>query len=660
MSTAEQLFLFPKDEIRHMERDYRKTFGNTMADFIEQEARIIASNYHDQCAHILVDRFLEMNKVIREMPAEPSKKQYDKGVQDILSLAEPSEISKEIEMVVNNTDVYNYYQDFIERFNADLFHQLYIKCSFTGEATIHLNQLAMAQVKANIDQLHQYIKSLREHNQLIEQIQKKRQGNNILKTGASIIGLGLGIPFLGMGLGALLGAGDKQKIQESLGNIFNHIDFLEESLYDTVGKLGDSLYLLFLTLIGGTFIAVDHALQTQNIRIEKMDDNHVIVYALTHEEKARFEKWFHVSITGITELVKEKRWPEAIRIVKEMHQMIAEKPVHSFHEIVPNKSALYIAHVYYYAVYQEALLEEYRAGHIESFLTQSKAFWDTIILYPLEKDFPAFASHPAHFIFLYVKQYMHHYPNELYWLNKANEYISKRHENTVLNGEYGADPKDYAQNTTTYFLINEFYHQINKVRTHHSGRKYMEQLYRQLTDEKLTQLIAIDSALNHSDSLTVFLHSIYDRRRKAKRAPFLRWSLRLAIASVFLALLFFVSKPILQKVGDTTEAVGEKISESPSFISEKWEDLKSSVTEMWSSIFGNDEDIIHQVMITEPTINIRETPSLDGNIIATGYKNEAYSYLNEEQVDTEGVTWLKIELNDGRIAYVSDKVSVIQ
>ena len=665
MNNVEQLFKFPKDEIRRIEGDFRKTFGNTMSQFIEQEARIIASNYHDQCAHILVDRFIEINKVVKELPAEPTKKQYDKFVQDILSLAEPSEIANEIEIVITNTDVYQYYQDFINRSDGDLFHQVYIKCAFSKEATILLNQLAMSQMKASIDQLHQYINSLREHNQLIKRIQEKRQGDSILKTGASIIGLGLGIPFLGMGLGALLGGGDKQKIQESLGNIFDHIDFLEESLYDTVDKLGDSLYLLFLTLVGGTFIAVNGALHTQNIRIEKMDDNNTIIYALTHEEKEKFEKWFHVSITGITELVKEKRLLEAIRIVKEMHQMIADKPLHSFHEIVPNKSALYIAHVYYYAVYQEALLVEYRAGHIDSFLTQSKAFWDTMILYPLEKDFPAFASHPAQFIFLYVKQYMRHHPNELYWLNKADEYISIRHENIVLKGEHGENPKDYAQNITIYFLVSEFYRQTNKIKTNRSDRKYTEQFYRQLTDEKLAQLIAIDSALNQPDALTEFLHTIYERRKKAKRAPFIRWSLRLAVATVFLALLIVVSKPIIQKIGDTTEVVSYKFSESTSFLGEQWVSLKSSVTGIWSSVFGNDVGITssvsaQQVMIIEPTVNLRETPSLEGNIIATGYANETYSYLSEEQVDTVGVTWLTIQLTDGRIAYVSKKVTVIR
>lgn len=665
MSNVEQIFKYPKPEIIRMEKDYKRLFGNKMAQFIEQEAHVISAAYHDQCAHILVDRFIEINKVVQSVPENPSKKQYDQIVQQILSLAEPSAIANEIQRVVNNSDVYEYYKYFIEKSDKDVFHQLYVKCAFTKEATINLNQLAMGQMKSSIDDLSEYIKSLQAHNQLINSIQERRKGDSFIKTGASIVGLGLGIPFLGMGLGALIGAGDKKKIQESLGNIFNHIDFLEESLYETVDKLGDSLYLLFLTLIGGTFIAVNHTLNTQNLRIEQMNDEHIVTYALTPEEKTKFEKWFHVSITGITQLVKEKRWSEAIRIVKEMHQMIADTPIHSQYEIEPNKSALYIAHVYYYAIYQEALLEEYRAGHIDSFLTQSKAFWDTLILYPLEKDFPSFASHPAHFIFLYVKQYMHRYPNELYWMNKSVEYISKRRENNILLGEYGENTTDYAQNVMIYFLMTEFYNDVMKLKTRRNDIKVKEFNYKQITNEQVEHLIAIDNALNHPDALTKFLHSIKDRQKKEKRVPFIRWSIRIAAAAILLIFLVMVSNPIMGMLDDAKNSAGEKISESTTFIGDKWESVKLNVSSLWSSLFEDEENnevttFPKQVIITEPAVNIRDKPSLDGYVIVTGYMDEFYNYLNEEQTDATGVTWLTIQLSDGRIAYVSKKVATIQ
>lgn len=93
MSNVEQLFKLPIDEIRRMEGDFNKIFGTTMAQFIQQEAKVMASNFHDKCAHILVDRFIEMNKFVKELPAKPSKKQYQiindlnekhKGLQHII------------------------------------------------------------------------------------------------------------------------------------------------------------------------------------------------------------------------------------------------------------------------------------------------------------------------------------------------------------------------------------------------------------------------------------------------------------------------------------------------------------------------------------------------------------------------------------------------
>lgn len=663
MINIEHLFEKPKNEIQSMENDFQKLFGNHLANFIITEAKLISSQYHDKCAHILVDRFVEINKVVGKLPTEPTKKQYNEFVQNILSLAEPAEISKEIGLVINNRDVFKYYSEFLERSDKDYFHELYKKYAFTKENTILLNKLAMVQIKDSINQLNIYIQSLKSHNKLIKSIQEKRKGDGILKTGASIIGMGIGIPFLGMGLGALLGAGDKQKIQESIGNIFNNIDFLEESLYETVDKLGDSLYLLFLTLIGGTFISVNNALKTQNIHIKKMNKKNEVIYSLTSEEKLKFEKWFQVSITGITELVKEKRWPEAIRIVREMHKMIADKPIHSHHQVLPGKSALYLAHVYYYAVYQEALLAEYYAGYIESFLKQSQAFLDTLILYPLEKDFPAFASHPSVFLFLYVKNYIGHQPNKLFWPEKASEYISKRHENVVLEGEYGENPIDYSKNMTHFFIIVQFYDQINKTKLIKNERKYIELMYQAITDEKIKQLIMIDQSINQPDEFTEFLQTLSNKKKKARRAPYIRWSFRLVVVGLILALLVVVSRPLIPKVLNTTNAIGDRFSHSIEFLDEKWNSFKTSSSELWASIFNNmtgDTNDLGSIVITEPTVNIRETPSLNGRVIETGYAEETYSFLNEEQVDKDGVTWLTIKLSDGRKAYVSKKVSSIQ
>lgn len=651
MNKLEKLFTFPKEEIIRLEADLTKQFGITRADFIKKEARQIASQYQDKCAHLLVNRFVEMNQVVEGLPSKPTKKQYDAFVKNILYLAEPAEIAKEMGKVIEQDEVYRAYRDFIERSDRDQFHQLYLKNAFPEATVLRLSQLAMVHMKKSIEQLHHYIDSLHAHNQLINQIQEKRQSTGILKTGASLIGLGIGIPFLGLGLGKLLGAGDKQKIQESIGNIFEHIDFLEESLYDTIAKLGDSLYLLFLTLLGGTFVTVSQVLQSENLCITGMGTDKVIQYSLTPEEKTRFENWYQFSINGISELIKEKRWHDAIESVKKMHHIITGKPIHAKHEIVPNKSALYMAHVFYYSVYQEALLEEYRLGHTDSFLTQAKAFWDTLILYPLEKDLPSFASHPAQFIFLYIKEYIDKHPNELDWLSKADEYIGKRHETNVLKGEFGENPKDYMENVKTFFIGLEFYDHVYK-RKAFSKRKYREKMYSILTEETINHFIEIDNSLQHPDEFTVFLHTIKDKKMKAKRAPYIRWTLRVVIAVLFIMLITVSVKPFSPKV--TTG-----LTDSISFINQKWGSLTSTVGSKWNSIFDEEDEIVEDfglIRIAEDTVNIRQSPSLNGKVIATGYADETYRFLDEEQLDTAGVTWLTIQLSDGQIAYVSKKV----
>src|SRR5690606_15551107 len=134
--------------------DITTQFGRVMAEFIIKEAKYTASLYHDKCAHLLVDRFIEMNKIVERLPAQPNKEQYDQFVQDILSLAEPAAIYKEMEMVVLNSDVYHYYEDFIKLSERDMFHQLYVNYSFTKDAVMQMNQMAMGQIEDSIHQLH--------------------------------------------------------------------------------------------------------------------------------------------------------------------------------------------------------------------------------------------------------------------------------------------------------------------------------------------------------------------------------------------------------------------------------------------------------------------------------------------------------------------------
>ncbi|MBO1511814.1 SH3 domain-containing protein [Metabacillus bambusae] len=54
--------------------------------------------------------------------------------------------------------------------------------------------------------------------------------------------------------------------------------------------------------------------------------------------------------------------------------------------------------------------------------------------------------------------------------------------------------------------------------------------------------------------------------------------------------------------------------------------------------------------------NIRQTPSLNGKIVADIKEGETVTYLDEEQTDDKGITWLKVETDAGKEGWVSERI----
>src|SRR5690606_31510382 len=100
-----------------------------------------------------------------------------------------------------------------------------------------------------------------------------------------------------------------------------------------------------------------------------------------------------------------------------------------------------------------------------------------------------------------------------------------RRKHSVLKGEFGDNPEDYMENVKTFFIGIEFYNHFYRRKDRASGN-YIEQMYRQLSDEVIDQFIRIDSSLQHPDKFTDFLQTFKTRKAKARRAPYIRRSLQ--------------------------------------------------------------------------------------------------------------------------------------
>ncbi|MDQ0231386.1 SH3 domain-containing protein [Metabacillus malikii] len=54
--------------------------------------------------------------------------------------------------------------------------------------------------------------------------------------------------------------------------------------------------------------------------------------------------------------------------------------------------------------------------------------------------------------------------------------------------------------------------------------------------------------------------------------------------------------------------------------------------------------------------NIRETPSLNGKIVDSLKIGETITFLEEEETDNKGITWLKVETENGKKGWISSKI----
>src|SRR5690606_4902530 len=130
---------------------------------------------------------------------------------------------------------------------------------------------------------------------------------------------------------------------------------------------------------------------------------------------------------------------------------------------------------------------------------------------------------------------------------------------------------------------------------------YIEQMYRQLSDEVIDQFIRIDSSLQHPDKFTDFLQTFKTRKAKARRAPYIRRSLQAVAIAAILFIAFAAAKPVLPKVASG-------FTNSSSYIGEKWGDLTSAVSGLWQTTSAKDPESVEElrnVRITEATVNIR-------------------------------------------------------
>lgn len=634
--SIEKKFLKPRDEIQKIQSDLIFHFGEDFAAFINEMAIELAAEYHESISRIILKPFVKVNEDAAALPQNVSKEQYYAFLNKAFEKTNPKRIMNRINEVLNSKDVVKSYNWAIEQLeDSSSVKGFFEKAKFSKNVIISLQHHALINIAEVLDSLKAYIHNLKDHEKLMHDIKEKRSSNSAIKTGASLLGLGIGIPFLGLGLGAIMNAGDRSRISNSINNLINHLDLLSDQMFQTITNMNHALHLLFLTLLGGTAVAVNEMLKRKHCCIAEVHEDS-IHYDLLNDEKNRFYKWVETNVNAMEQLGEQRRFADLILLAKTFYTEVKANPIHARILLPNNYTAIYLAHTYYFAAYQEALLEDYRNQHIDSFLTRGAELIKNLEITLLDAPFPKFASNPSIFFILFLKERHRH--KEATTADSVGRKMMSRVFNRFKHGQFIYEDAIEQPSNAGFmlFLLYELEHTTTGLtedeKSFHKDIQYI------FEKEELHMLIEIDKSFGHKDEVSTYIQSLKSRRKLYNAGAFTRKSIKWLLIIVLLAVITFSVYKFATPAKDTVLGWWE-------YITSQFEE--EAVVE-WNE----------QVKIINDVANIRTAPDYNnGDILTVAVMDEQYTFTGNKLEDQSGedIVWLEIIVND-EYAYVSAKL----
>jgi hypothetical protein len=587
-------------------------------------------------------RYEKLQELEDSFPEKPTKEDHSLYLKEFFRLTDPGVVSADLKEALKFDFIEREYRQFIDKMSAQEYGEIFKRYTYPSHFFNGLKAAILHHIQQLTSALKTYAEMIGKHAILLDSINQGKKGKAFIKGGASLVGMLVGIPFAGAGVGALMGGNDETRINDSLNKVFKNWNIYIDRFNEFLSSLEENYRLAMMTIYGGTILRVNDQLGALHFTFEQMAllSCHYTL-TITDKERKDTKKWIEETTAGIRELIKRKSWREAIKVSKELLQIISKRPITARTELYDGKSGIYIANLFYYAAFQEALLEEYRNGHVDSFYQTVQKLYKELPLLVRDQHLEADFSSSGELVFRFVKAALQKgKPEDLRIVLEYLQRVSERLENGMgYMGEVPETTGDFFKEYKTYIILEKFLSDVFSINIDEDNDEPDIHLSR----NSLKELRKIDGEIGTEDELTKYLKKQY---LKSFLLPWKSYSFKWMVSnkkkiiSVVIAalLLFFGIKyedPIIELGKNKLEA----------FRSHEAEGRAETQT----------DPIL--LRITSEYGNIRSQPSLDSQIVQSINQAETLHYLNEKQKDNEGRSWLRVKLSNGKQGWVSGKIT---
>ncbi|WP_087974186.1 SH3 domain-containing protein [Oceanobacillus rekensis] len=632
----EQFFRDTQLEIDHMKKDLQANLQPNVTEELLLFAKHQTGLMMDSVWQNIGWRYNQLQDLDAYFPENPSAEQQQEYRKNFFRLTDPGSISNDLKKALKLDDFELEYWHFINTMEQKEYGAIFKRYEYPEDFFAAIKKGIFNHIEALVGALQRYAEALGKHALILKEMKASQGEKAIIKGSATALGLLVGLPFVGAGVGALLGGNDRSKIADSLGTISKDWNTYEQQLHQFLNRLEEHLELAILAVYGGTILRVNEQLKTLNLQIQNLAmDDYGYILELTPDERLNIYEWVREATAGIQSLIKQGRFQEAIQVANKFHAAVKKHPVVGRDRIEGKLSTLYIAHQHTFMAYEEALLTEYRNGHMDSFYQMAKQLLGELYLLVNNKH-------------LYTVQ------EELLFRFLKEALKRKQHEDIKLTTEYTKRVEErmekyqlYAGELTERSTPEELALQFNDdYKGYIAIEQFMEEVLGMdvgesegdnpiLTRKQWKQLIEIDASIGQVDAFTVFL-----RKKLWKYAGRKFNKHKRKIAATAAAIMIGVTG---LQYGDDVYSYGSN---------------KLASVEWTAWIGGSEEQAQAKEVFQINTDygNIRKDASLDAQIVTVVSRDMDLVSLLEIRTDGEGREWYLVEAPDGVQGWISSGI----
>ncbi|XXM71359.1 SH3 domain-containing protein [Lysinibacillus sphaericus] len=637
-------FINANSEYHQIEQDLKHRLNTSVSEEVIAFIQVKTNEAMEQVWGILHARYEDLKRLDESMPDKPSKEDQTNYLKEFFRLTDPARVSADLKTAIKFTSIESDYMDFIKAMSGQEHGEIFKRYTYPSEFFNGLKNAIVYHIDQLTAALKEYAEMIGKHAILLDTLNKGKKEKAFIKGGASLLGMLVGIPFAGAGVGALMGGNDEDQVNDSLNKVFTNWNTYIEQFNKFINSLEENYRLAMMTIYGGTIIRVSdqfHAMEYAFAEMSLLEYQYYLT--LTDKEKKESGKWIEETTAGVTELLKRKSWKEALRVSQKLFHIVKQRPITSRTELQDGKSGLYIAHLFYYSSYQEALLEEYRNGHLDSFYSMTKQLYNELLLLVQDKDLEKSFSTSGHLLFRFVKEALKR--KEMNDLSIVSAFFQRvedrgRKEGYYL-GELPGSPKEVSEQFKAFMLIEEFLEKVYSIGDSH-GDEDGPDVY--LSRKTLKELKMIDDGIGVRDELSAYIKKEYIKSilmpwRGVSFTWYKQNKKRLAGFLLIIALLFSgvtYGKDLLTY----SKNVLGKFS---------WPFSSEAST-------PEEGQPVNYMQITSEFGNIRSEPSLTSAVVYSADSSDELQFLNEKQKDQDDRIWFKVQAGDGTEGWISSKI----